>query len=156
MRAIRDLLAEQADLAGLPDSDLELMAGCGVNIVCSPGETLAREGDPAETFLVIRAGRVALDVEAPGRGALRMLTLGPGELVGWSWLVPPYRWSADVVAVDEVHAVQIDAACLRRKCDEDTALGYRLMQRVAHLTAQRLQTTRLQLLDLYAANSDGA
>jgi CRP/FNR family transcriptional regulator, cyclic AMP receptor protein len=151
MRTIPDLLAEQADLAGLPDADLELIAGCATNVVFKAGETLAREGEPAETFFVVRAGQVALDVAAPGAGPLRLLTLGPGELVGWSWLIPPHRWSSDVVAVAEVHAVLIDAACLRGKCEADPALGYRLMQRFAHITAERLQSTRLQLLDLYEA-----
>jgi CRP/FNR family transcriptional regulator, cyclic AMP receptor protein len=150
MRTIRDLLAGQADLAGLPDHDLAVMAECGRNVVVRAGELLGAEGEPADTCFVLRAGRVGLEVHTPGVGSALLMTLGPGELLGWSWLVPPHRWTADARALTDVRAIQLDGACLRRHCTDDPAMGFRLMQRMAGVLAGRLQATRLQLLDLYA------
>ena len=145
---IRDLLADQPVLRGLEEDDLDLMAGCGRNDVVEPGVFLAREGEPADQFFVVRAGRVALEVHAP-TGPLLIETVGPGDLVGWSWIFPPYRWVYDVEALERARLVVIDAACLRDKCNADPAFGYRVMKTFAQVVAERLQATRLRLLDLY-------
>ena len=87
------------------------------------------------------------------RGAIVVETLDPGEIVGWSWLFPPYVWHFDARAVDDVRAVAFDGACLRGKCDQDPVLGYALMQRVAHVMYERLQDARMRLLDLYGSPS---
>jgi CRP/FNR family cyclic AMP-dependent transcriptional regulator len=149
MRSIDQLVAELPTFAGLEPERLELIAGCGANRVFEAGEHLAREGDPADAFFVIRHGRVALEVAAPGRGALMIATLGEGAVVGWSWLFPPYRWSFDARALEATRTVVFDGACLRGKCEADKALGYELMQRFAAVMLDRLQATRLQLLDVY-------
>ena len=83
------------------------------------------------------------------RGPLTIQTAGPGELVGWSWLLPPYKWHFTGRAVEPVRAVQFDAACLRQKCEEDAQLGYQLLTQVARILASRLNATHLQLLDVY-------
>jgi CRP-like cAMP-binding protein len=145
---IRDLLADQPVLRGLEEDDLDLMAGCGRNDVVEPGVFLAREGEPADQFFVVRAGRVVLEVHAP-TGPLLIETVGPGDLVGWSWIFPPYRWVYDVEALERARLVVIDAACLRDKCNADPAFGYRVMKTFAQVVAERLQATRLRLLDLY-------
>jgi CRP-like cAMP-binding protein len=145
---IRDLLAGQPVLRGLEPDDLDLMAGCGRNDVVEAGRFLARESHPADCFFVLRRGRVALEIHAP-TGPLVIETLGPGDLVGWSWIFPPHRWVYDVEALERVHVIVIDAVCLRDKCNTDPAFGYRVMQRFAQLVAERLQATRLRLLDLY-------
>jgi CRP-like cAMP-binding protein len=80
------------------------------------------------------------------------MTLGPGDILGWSWLFPPYVWKFDARAREAVRATAFDGACLRKKCDADPAMGYELMKRLAHLVSKRLEATRLQLLDLYAAD----
>jgi CRP/FNR family cyclic AMP-dependent transcriptional regulator len=149
MRSIDQLVAELPTFAGLEPERLELIAGCGANRVFEAGEHLAREGDPADAFFVIRHGRVALEVAAPGRGALMIATLGEGAVVGWSWLFPPYRWSFDARALEATRTVVFDGACLRGKCEADKTLGYELMQRFAAVMLDRLQATRLQLLDVY-------
>jgi CRP/FNR family transcriptional regulator, cyclic AMP receptor protein len=149
-RTIRDLLAAQPVLAGLEAGDLDLMAGCGRNRVAEVGAFLASEDDPADQFFVLRAGRVALEIDSP-TGPLVIETIGPGQLVGWSWIFPPHRWVYDVEVLEEAHVVAIDAACLRAKCDSDTAFGYRVMQRFAQVVAERLAATRLRLLDLYGS-----
>lgn len=149
MQTIRDLLAEQPLLADLPAGDHDLIAGCGQNVHVSAGRHLFREGEPADVFYLVRSGRVAIEVARSAGQPLVVSTAGPGSLVGWSWLFPPYRWHLDARAVDEVSAIALDGACLRGKCESDNALGYRLMQRFAQLAVDHLQAARLQLLDLY-------
>jgi CRP-like cAMP-binding protein len=112
---------------------------------------LFREGDPADAFYVVRRGRVALELFVPNRGALTVETIEPGEVVGWSWLFPPYRWHFDGRAVEPVRAIAVDGACLRGKCNADPALGYELMRRFSQVMLERLQATRLRLADLYGA-----
>jgi hypothetical protein len=92
---------------------------------------------------------VVLEVAAPGRRPLGLGTIEPGEVLGWSWLHPPYRWRADAVASGETSLLAFDAACLRQKLDADPRLGYELMTRFAELASERLHAARLQLLDLY-------
>jgi CRP/FNR family transcriptional regulator, cyclic AMP receptor protein len=149
MRSIDQLVAELPAFAGLDPAHQELIAGCGANRVFEAGEHLAHEGDAADTFFVIRHGRIALEVAAPGKGTLLIATLGEGSVVGWSWLFPPYRWSFDARALEQTRTVAFDGACLRGKCEADKALGYELMQRFAAVMLERLQATRLQLLDVY-------
>ena len=118
------------------------------------GTFLAREGETADRFYVVRQGKVALELHAP-TGPLLIETLGAGELVGWSWLFPPYRWTFDVEAIDQTRVTTIESACLRAKCESDPAFGYRLMQRFAQVIVDRLQATRFRLLDLYG-NADAS
>jgi CRP-like cAMP-binding protein len=145
---IRDLLAAQPVFHGLEPADLDLLAGCARNAVVPAGTLLAQEGDPADGCFVIRRGRLALQLHGPG-APLLLDTVGEGEVVGWSWIFPPYRWTADVQSLERAHIVTIDGRCLRDKADTDPAFGYRLMKQLAQVMAHRLETTRLRLLDLY-------
>ena len=135
--------------AGLDEAASRLVGGCASNARFDAGRYLFREGEPADRFYLIRHGRVALEVTAPARGAVSFQTLGPGEIVGVSWLIPPYRWSYDARALERVRAIAMDARCLRRKCDEDHDLGYDMMLRFVPVLVERLQATRLQILDVY-------
>jgi len=92
---------------------------------------------------------VTLDLHVPGQGRMTIDTIGIGELLGWSWLFPPYRWHFDAHATTVVRATAFDGACLRGKCDADPALGYELTARFAQTLIERLQWTRLRLLDVY-------
>lgn len=152
--SIRDLLASQAMLRDLEPDDLDLLAGCSVNEVYEPGTVLAREGDEAPCFWLVRAGRAAIELFGPA-GPLVIETLGPGELIGWSWVIPPYRWSSDVEALESLHVIRIDGACLRTKCEVDPAFGYRMMKRFAQLAAGRLHAAHVRLLDVYGKTLHG-
>ena len=155
MRSIQDLLSEHPFFAGLDDDTVSLLVGCATNVHYRTGEYLFREGEPADRLFVVRRGRVALDVHMPGQPERVVDTVDEGAVVGWSWLVPPYQWFFDARAVQEVSAVAMDASCLRAKCDEDPAVGYALMQRVAGVMYHRLQSARVRLLDLYGADRAG-
>jgi CRP/FNR family transcriptional regulator, cyclic AMP receptor protein len=140
-------------LAGLPGDAATSVARCAQNVSFKAGELLLAESDPANTLYLLRRGRVAIEVHSPGRGPIVIETVGPGGVVGWSWLVPPYRWHFDARAVEAVGAVAVDGACLRDKAEADPVLGYALMKRVAAVLLERLQMTRLRLLDLYGTGS---
>jgi CRP-like cAMP-binding protein len=148
-RTIDEVLAEADVFAGLRAEQLELIAGCGKLVALKAGEELFEEGDPANTFYLLRHGRVALELLAPGRGTMTISTHGAGELIGWSWLFPPYRWHFDGRVVERGSAIVFDGACLRGKAESDHDLGYELMKRFAAQMVERLQATRIQLLDVY-------
>ena len=153
-KRLAELVAAHPLLAGLPGDAVTNVAGCARNVAFEPGDLLLAEGDTADTLYLVRRGHVAIEVHSPGRGPIVIETVGPGAVVGWSWLVPPYRWHFDARAVEAVGAIAVDGACLRQKAETDSDLGYVLMKRVATLLLDRLQMTRLRLLDLYGA--DGA
>lgn len=146
---ISQLVAAHPLLAGLSDDAIAQVVGCAHNVAFKPGELLFAEGAPAETFYLIRRGHVSVEVHAPGRGPIVIETLGPGAVVGLSWLIRPHRWTFDARAGDAVGAIAIDGGCLRAKADADPAFGYALLQRVSGQLLARLQATRMRLLDLY-------
>lgn len=148
-RDIRALLARHEFFRDIGPEAVAFIAGCGTNVSFDAGQYLFREGDPADHCYVIRTGRVALEIYGAERGSLMLDSVTEGDLVGTSWLFPPYRWELDARAVEPVRAVQLNAGCLRAKCDQDPALGYELMKRLAQVWRRRMQSARLRLLDLY-------
>ena len=149
MQGLDDLIAASPTFAGLSPAQLELIAGCGSNERFDTGAQLFSEGAAANRFFLIRHGAVALEIETPGRGPLTIETMHEGDVVGWSWLFEPYKWQFDARATAPTAAVSFDGACLRGKCESDHELGYQLMRRFAASMLDRLQATRLQLLDVY-------
>ena len=149
MENLERILSQHPFFAGLDKSFLELACGCARNARFEADCFIAHEGEAADHFYLLREGRVALQVSAPGRGAATFLTLGPGEVFGVNWLVPPYRWSYDAKALEPTRVIAMDGQCLRNKCEADHHLGYDIMKRLMPIVVDRLHTTRLQFLDLY-------
>jgi CRP/FNR family cyclic AMP-dependent transcriptional regulator len=149
MRTLDTLIVESPLFADLEADELELIAGCAQNVVFDPGERLFAEGDAADTFFLVRHGLVALEQFVPNRGLLTVQTVGPGEIVGWSWLVPPYRWQLGARTVEGVRAIAFDGACLRGKLEAQPGLGYRLLSRFSRELVELLTAARLQLMDVY-------
>jgi len=149
VQTLDEVVAEAPIFAGLHQDDLATIAGCSTTAGFEEGEHIFREGQPADVFYLLRRGTVALETFAPTRGAIRLTTIHDGDVLGWSWLFPPYRWHFDARALEPVRAIAFDGACLRGKCADDHDLGYELMLRFAEVIVSRLQTARLQLLDVY-------
>ncbi|MDR5684310.1 MAG: cyclic nucleotide-binding domain-containing protein [Armatimonadota bacterium] len=149
MEDLEALLARQPFFRGMDPRWIAFLAGCARNVRFNAGEYLFHEGDEAIRFLLIRHGRVALETHVPGHGPVTIQTIGADDVVGWSWLFPPYRWIFDARAVELVRAVEFEAACIRQKCDQDPAFGYVMLMRLVPVIVSRLQATRLQLLDVY-------
>ena len=153
METLERLLLGHQFLAGIDPAFGRLLVGCARNLRFAPGQYLFREGGPADEFYLIREGRVALELHAPACPPIIIATLGAGELVGASWLVPPYRWGFDAKATTDTRAFGLDATCLREKCDADHHLGYEMMRRLLPVMVRRMQGARQQMLDVYGHTS---
>jgi len=152
LETLERILGEHPFFADLDDGFRKLACGCAKNMRFDVGQYVFHEGDSADHLYLIREGRIALQISAPGRGAATFLTLGGGEIFGVSWAVAPYKWTYDAKATELTRAIAIDAACLRQKCEADHDLGDEMMKRLMAVLIERLHTTRLQMLDVYGAN----
>ena len=139
--------------AALTDAQLAALSEDAITETFTAGQRLFDEGGIADMFWLIEHGSIALDMRVPGRGDQIVETLGPGTVLGWSWLHPPYRWHFRAMARLATTAIAFDAASVRRRCDADPAFGYAMLRSFTPVITERLQATRLRLLDLYAAPS---
>ena len=149
MQTLEAILAAHPFFAGMNPRSMPLLTGCASNVRYPSGEYLFREGEAAEHFYLIREGKIALETHSPQRGRIVIETIEAGEVLGWSWLFPPYRWHFSARVLQETRAIALDGVCLRTKGEADHDLGYELAMRVACILMERLQATRLQLLDVY-------
>jgi CRP/FNR family transcriptional regulator, cyclic AMP receptor protein len=150
METLERIIAEHPFFTGLDHDFIALMVGCAFNVHFKAGTYILKEGDPANTFYLIRGGRVAVEVVAPQHKPIIVSTLSVGEILGWSWLLPPFQWKFHARAAEDTRAIALDGKCLRSKCEENHDLGYEILKRFAQIMEQRLEATRLQLLDVYA------
>ncbi|WP_284740498.1 Crp/Fnr family transcriptional regulator [Amycolatopsis sp. RTGN1] len=137
----------------LTPSETALLTRAKREVAFAAGERLCEEGRPADRLWVLESGRVEVDTAVPGRGDVVVQTLGPGELLGWSWLVPPHRWDFGARALTTVTAAELDGQLLRDLADADPAFGYALTRALFEVLAHRLRGTRARLLDLYRSGS---
>jgi len=136
--------------AGLPPGTQARLAAMGHIERVPAGAELLREGEIAEDFGLLLAGRVALRMLVPERGMVTILTVEPGDIIGWSAIVPPHRSTSTVVAIEPAEVLMLDGAELRAALRADHALAATLYPRVLQAVGRRLNATRLQLLDLFA------
>ncbi len=146
---VRASLADHAFLAGFPSDAVDLVARIGRPVTFDPGVLVFREGAGADTVYLVTKGHVAIEVHAPERGPLFVDTVGAGHILGLSWAAPPFRYQFDARAVDQVDAVALDAEQLRVALAEKPVLGFLFLDRLAAVVLERLQATRIRLLDLY-------
>lgn len=149
MKTIEDLLREHPLFGNVDHATLTEIAGCAINVHFRPGDVVFREGEPADAVFLLRSGRVAIQAHDPAGGSLVLDTIEHDEVVGWSWLVAPYRWPADALAVVDTRAIRFDAGCVRGKCADDPAVGYAFLRAIAEAMAHRLTSAHHRLLDLY-------
>lgn len=154
MKTMTDILLESSFFNDLPERYLDTIAGCGKNVHFDEGAYLAHEGDQANDFYLIRRGLARIEIHIPSQGAQSIQTLHPGDIAGWSWIFPPYKWQFDLKVIEPLSAVALDGQCLRNKCEVDTCLGYFLMKRFAKIMTERLKATRIQLLDVYGQKNE--
>jgi len=150
METLERILAEHPFFEGLAPEYLKLLVGCASNVRFEVGSCLFRQGEEANQFYLIRHGRVAIEIKEPQCSPVVVETLEKDDVLGWSWLVAPHYWRSDGRAVEVTRAIALDGKCLRTKCEQNHDLGYELMKRFIGILEQRLQSTRMQLLDVYA------
>ncbi len=153
MENVERLLAEHPFFEGLDPRYIKEIAGCATDVQFKAGEYIFREGQEANHFYLVRHGKVTLEIFVPGRGPVIIQTLGEGEVLGWSWFVAPYKKQFDARALELTRTLVFDAMCIRGKCEEEPKLGYELFKRFSQVIGQRLQATRMQLLDLYGTGT---
>jgi len=149
MESLDKILREHPFLKGLEERYFDLITGCAANMVFKKNEFLFRTGDPANLFYFIRKGLVVIETYVPDKGPIAIQSRGEGDVTGWSWLIPPYRCHFDTRAVELTRAIVMDGKCLRENMEKDHELGYALFKRFAVIIAERLEATRIQLLDIY-------
>lgn len=151
METLERVIAQHPFFADLDPQYIALVTGCASNVRFTPGTYIFKEGQEANQFYLLRAGKIALETLMPTNGAIRVETLEEGDVLGWSWLVPPYVCNFHARALQETRAIALDGKCLRGKCEENHDLGYEFLKRFAQIMVRRLHATRFQLLDVYAA-----
>jgi CRP-like cAMP-binding protein len=147
-------LANHRFLRGMSRHHLAVLAETASDVVFPAGHRLFEDGGNAAHFWLIQCGHVALDLNVPGQGLVRIDTIGMGELLGWSWLFPPFKWTFGAVAAGPVEAFEFDGRAVRARCAADPALGYELTQLLTRVIANRLQATRIKLISASAELAD--
>jgi len=155
MRASDDMitqyLTQHPSFDGLDPAQVSLIASHAQIVHFAPGERLfSRDGDARE-FFIVQDGKVTVGVPSIDGESLEIQTVGPGSMLGWSWLIPPYRWSFDARAVTPTSVIAVDGAKLREACEVDLKLGYELMKRFALLMAKRLNAARMAAIRQHAS-----
>ncbi len=151
VHSLEPILAQLPFFEGLEQSHLQLLVGCASNARYFAEEYLYREGQDANRFFIIRQGKVAIEMAVPGRGIVTLQTHDAGDVVGWAWLLPPYRWHFSARATELTRVISLDGVCLRHKCEQDARLGYEFLKRFSAKTERALELLYLQMVDLYAA-----
>jgi CRP/FNR family cyclic AMP-dependent transcriptional regulator len=151
MEDLTGIIAEHPFFSGMKPEYLQLIVSCASNVRFEANDYIFREGDDADIFYLVREGRVALEAVSSNNKPLVLQTVDKDEVLGWSWLVPPYRWSKSARAVQFVRAIALDGKCLRNKCETDNKLGYELLKRVVQVIGTRLETVHVNMLDVYSA-----
>jgi CRP-like cAMP-binding protein len=155
-QAVKNLLAGLGWSAGLAEEMVEELAAISAVAeftAFTAGATIFREGDPNPFLYLIERGRVGLDMHVPGRGRVRILSVGAGEMLAWSAVLGRGVMTVSAEALEDTRAIAASGPQLLQICGANHELGYQLMQRMAGALAQRLVATRLQLLDLFAEPS---
>jgi len=146
---LESILKEHPFFKDLKQEYFDIILGCASNVRFKEGGIIFREGDKANKFYLIRYGRVAIDVSLSNHRSVSIQTIQDGDILGWSWLIPPYRARFLCRAVVDTRAIALDGKCLREKCENNHDLGYELLMRMTKVFTQRLENTRIQLLNLY-------
>jgi CRP-like cAMP-binding protein len=145
-KSVESVIAEHPFLKGLKPDHLRILADNAMRMSFQPGQFIFREGDPANRFYLIEEGKVSLESHLKDEGGVCIQTIGAGEVLGWSWLFPPYYWHFDARALTPAKAIFFYGTRLREQCVLDHDFGYELMKRMTSIAIRRLQATRTQLM----------
>ncbi len=139
-------------LLGLSEHHIRLIADCAIRTHFETGQVIFRDGETANRFYLIEQGKIALESSASGGDPVTLDVVGDGDLLGWSWLFPPYVWHFSARALEPISAIFFYGTVLREYCEQDQTLGYELFKRMSEVMTRRLQGARVRLLDAYAAH----
>jgi len=153
MENLEPILRQHSFFKDLPEEYFNFILGCTSHVFFKAGEVMLKENTSADKFYLVRSGHVALYIAEPRE--ITIQTIGENDILGWSWLVPPYRYRFSAKALENSRLLALDGKCLREKCEKNADLGYELMKRLVKIFAERLEAARLQLIDIYNINVEG-
>ena len=151
MESVPSIVATHSFTKDISPRFLARLNQCATLAQFGPSQEIFREGSDADHFYLIHRGQVALQTFVPGSGPRTLQTIGADEALGWSWLYPPYRWHFRAITLEPVEAAVLDTRSLRSRMEKDHEFGYALALRIGHVMLDRLQATRLRLLEMYGA-----
>lgn len=146
-QSIRSRIAANPFFAGLAADRIDLLAAHAVSRHLGQDDILFRYGDPADRFYVIVSGRISVEVAALEGPSLQLQSLEAGEVLGWSWLIPPYTWSFQARADEDAEVLEFDGREIRAKCESDPQLGFELIKRFSGLMSERLHFARQKMME---------
>ena len=147
MQSTHDYLAAHEFFAGLNEDFLEFLAGCATQKHFKKGDVLFQQGKPADKFYLVRDGRVSVQIPALVGPVLELQLLGENQILGWSWLIPPYRWNFVARAAEDTDVLEFDGSAILKRCEQDPSFGYELFKRFAALMSKRLDAARQTMMD---------
>jgi CRP/FNR family cyclic AMP-dependent transcriptional regulator len=137
-------------LVGMNPAQLALLTDCAIPVHFKKGQTILREDDLANRFYLIESGKVTLESGEGFGQPVVIETIGAGDLLGWSWMFPPYVWHFSARATEPTSAIFFYGTILREYCDRDHTLGYQLFKRMTPVMLKRLQAARRKMLSVHA------
>lgn len=153
--AIRAAVAEQELFRGLDPEFVEALSAHAVEREFADNELVFRQGAPAETFYLVGDGLIVIEIPAIEGPPLELQRLGRGELLGWSWLIPPYRWNFQARAEGSTRVLVFDGRAIRARCEQDPRLGYAVFKRFAQLMSERLEEARAKMIEQWRPEGFG-
>ena len=148
-KEIKAIVKEQPFLGDLKPKFLDLLVGCASQTFLDKGHFLLSQGQDANRFYIITQGQITIEIQGKDARPVTIQKLGASDILGWSWLIPPYKWQFDALVLEPTSVIAFDGKCLRKKCEEDCELGYDMLKRITGVMAYRLYHTRMQLMDFY-------
>lgn len=144
--SVRQLIADSQFFSGLNEAAIDFLAAHANRKQLDRGRTLFRQGDRAAHFFLILSGHLSLEIPALEGPPLELQDIGPGQIAGWSWLLPPNLWNFQARARSPVEVLAFDGAAVLAHCEEDSKFGYELVKRFSALMSERLQFARMKMM----------
>ena len=148
---IRQIMSENSFFADLKDEHLDFLVSTAHFLNANADEVLFRQGDPARTFYLCLSGKVTVEVPAIQGPGLQLQTLGAGQMIGWSWLIDPYRWDFQARVISASKMIEFDGEAILAQCDKDNAFGYELFKRFTNMMSERLTSARRKMMEQWTA-----
>ena len=144
---IQDYLSTHAFFSGLDENFMKFLSNSATELKIEKGDVLFQQGERADKFYLLRNGQISVQVPALMGPTLEIQTLGEDQMLGWSWLIPPYRWNFQARAAEDSNLLEFDGSAILARCEEDPKFGYELLKRFAALMSERLDAARQKMMD---------
>ncbi len=146
-QSIESYLATHDFFSELDERSKKFLADSAVVRELNAGDVLFRQGESADKFYLLRSGEVSVQVPALMGPALQIQKLREDQILGWSWLIPPYRWNFQALALEDAVVLEFDGSIILARCEQDPSFGYQLLKLFAALMSERLDAARQKMMD---------